>query len=279
MKRIRYFLLTKSLGLYINVLSFLSPAKARELSYKLFSTPRQGKLLPENLPDILKTVQKEKLLVHGKKIQTYVWPGSSETILLIHGWESNASRWELMLPYLTPSGKTIVAIDAPAHGLSEGSFNIPEYAYAIHEVILKFNPTLLIAHSLGGAAIVYYQHVYKNKSIQKMILLGAPSDFEIITDNYISLLSLNQRSKKLFESYFVEHFKFHPKDFTAREFAKSFQMSGIIAHDIDDDIVLFPESNKIAGAWKDALFIETRGLGHSMHDEKLYRKIAIFLFD
>lgn len=271
--------MTKSFGLYINVLSRLSPAKARALSYKLFSSPREGKLVAEQLPDILKTALRQQIIHNGHTIQAYIWPGNSETILLVHGWESNASRWELLLPHLVPSGKTIVAIDAPAHGLSGGSFSIPGYAEAIHETVLKYHPKYVIGHSLGGAAVVYYQHVYKNEAIEKVILLGAPSDFDRITDNYISLLSLNQRSRELFESYFTEHFQYHPKEFTAREFAKSLQMKGIIAHDTDDDIVLFHESKKIAGAWKDAIFIETKGLGHSMHDEKLYREIARFLFD
>jgi hypothetical protein len=34
---------------------------------------------------------------------------------------------EKMLPYLKKSGSTIIA-NAPAHGLSGGEFNIPQYA-------------------------------------------------------------------------------------------------------------------------------------------------------
>jgi hypothetical protein len=37
------------------------------------------------------------------------------------------------IPYLQKSGSTIIAIDAPAHGLSGGKeFNIPIYAEFIH---------------------------------------------------------------------------------------------------------------------------------------------------
>ena len=39
------------------------------------------------------------------------------------------------------------------------------------------------------------------------------------------------------------------------------------------------EAKKIASNWKDATFIETRGLGHSMHDDILYNKIYSFLFE
>lgn len=279
MDKIKFFLLTKSLGLYINVLSRVSPEKARALSYRLFSSPRYGKLTADALPEIIREVPKERLRLGSDEIQSYIWKGSDEVILLVHGWESNAARWELFLPYLLKSGKTIVAIDAPAHGLSGGKFSVPRYADAIHEAVLKYHPKYVIGHSMGGNAIVYYQHIYKNEAIEKVVLLGAPSDFEIITNNYISLLSLNSRSKQLFESYFTEHFQFHPKDFSATIFGKSMTMKGIIAHDLDDDIVLFAESKKIASAWKDAVFIETKGLGHSMHDDGLYGRVAGFLFN
>ena len=39
MKKIKYFLITKSVGLYINLLSFVQPDKANTLAYKLFSVP------------------------------------------------------------------------------------------------------------------------------------------------------------------------------------------------------------------------------------------------
>lgn len=277
MQKLRFFLLTKSLGLYINTLSHLWPSRSRELSYRLFSSPRYGKLKPANLPEVLKKASPGALMLHGQRLQSYTWQGSAETILLVHGWESNASRWEKLLPHLLSTGKTVVAIDAPAHGLSEGDFNIPKYSEAIDKAVREFKPRYLIGHSIGGAAIVYYQHLYQNHGIEKVVLLGSPSDFDTITDNYVSLLSLSDRSRKLFESYFTENFNYHPKDFTARLFARSMQMPGIIAHDEEDDVVFFAESGKIAQAWTTARFIQTKGLGHSMHDDGLYSEVAAFL--
>jgi pimeloyl-ACP methyl ester carboxylesterase len=67
---------------------------------------------------------------------------------------------EKMLPYLRKSG-TIIAIDAPAHGLSGGTeFNIPQYAAFIDILVQKFKPQFLIGHSLGGKTCLYYQSNY-----------------------------------------------------------------------------------------------------------------------
>jgi triacylglycerol esterase/lipase EstA (alpha/beta hydrolase family) len=69
-------------------------------------------------------------------------------------------------------------------------FNIPQYAAYMHN-LAKFKPSYLIGHSIGGKTCLYYQSVYQNDLIDKMVILGAPSDFNIILNNYINMLSLN----------------------------------------------------------------------------------------
>jgi pimeloyl-ACP methyl ester carboxylesterase len=280
MKKILFFIFTKSIGAYINLLSFVFPKKASQLAYAFFSEPREGKLSKTNLPAILQEAQSETFQ-HGKhSFHTYTWKGNDTVILLVHGWESNASRWENLLPYLKKSGSTIIAIDGPAHGLSSGKeFSIPKYAEFIHLAVQKFKPQYLIGHSIGGKTCLYYQSVYQNDLLKKMVILGAPSDFNIILNNYITLLSLNSKISKALEDHYLNHFKLNLKQFSGKLFASKLNIKGLIAHDIDDTVVLFEEGKKIAGAWKNARFIETTGLGHSMHDQDLYQEIYDFLFE
>lgn len=280
MKNIFFFLFTKSIGLYINVLSFVLPEKASQLAYAFFSEPREGKLSKDNLPEILKEAQTNSFQQEEHSFQTYTWEGNETIILLVHGWESNASRWESFLPYLKKSGSTIIAIDGPAHGLSSGKeFSIPKYAEFIHIAVEKFKPQFLIGHSIGGKTILYYQSVYQNAIVKKMVILGAPSDFRIILNNYITLLSLNQKIAKELEAHYLNNFKLNLENFSGKLFASKINTEGLIAHDIDDTVVLFDEGKKIASSWKNAVFIETKGLGHSMHDDDLYQKISQFLFE
>ncbi|MDR6967839.1 pimeloyl-ACP methyl ester carboxylesterase [Flavobacterium arsenatis] len=278
MKKLKYFILTKSIGLYINSLSYIRPKKASHLAYRLFSEPRIGKLTKEKLPLALQDAKTETFYFNDNQFESYFWQGNENVILLIHGWESNASRWEKLLPYLKKTGSTIVAIDAPAHGLSAGKeFNVPTYAAFIDVAVQKFQPNFLIGHSIGGAACVYYQHKYQNNNLKKMVLLGAPSDLKTLITNYVALLSLNNKMVQLLENHFLQKFKFKFDDFSGQIFGKSLTIEGLIAHDIDDTIVAFDEGKKIASSWKNATFIETKGLGHSMHDDELYQKITSFL--
>lgn len=273
------FITLKSVGQYINFLSYVHSQKAIDLSYALFSQPRIGRLRKESLPKVLKHAETETFHHNEHHFQTYVWKGNETKILLVHGWESNASRWEKTLPHLQKTGSTIIAIDAPAHGQSSGKeFNVPLYATFINKTVEKYQPDIIIGHSIGGAACVYHQYLFPNTSINKMVILGAPSDLKTLIDNYVSMLSLNTKMFSLLENRFLTHFNFKLEDFSGQKFASEFNISGLVAHDISDDVVSFEEGKKIASTWKNSQFIETKGLGHGMHDDELYQKVIEFLF-
>ncbi|RYJ36704.1 Alpha/beta hydrolase [Flavobacterium anhuiense] len=274
------FITLKSVGSYINFLSYVRPQKATELSYALFSQPRIGRLKKEELPKVLRHTETEIFHHNEHHFQTYVWKGNETKILLVHGWESNAARWKKTLPHLQKSGSTIIAIDAPAHGQSSGKeFNVPLYAEFINKAVEKYQPEIIIGHSIGGAACIYHQYLFPNTSINKMVILGAPSDLKTLIDNYISMLSLNRRMLPLLESKFINRFNFKLEDFSGQKFASEITIPGFIAHDTADKIVAFAEGKKIAQGWKNSQFIETSGLGHGMHDDELYNKVIEFLFE
>ena len=275
-----YFLYTKSIGLYLNFLSFIYPEKAKQIAYSLFAEPRKGRLFKSNLPKILEEAEIESFYFKEQKFKSYIWKGNQTVIILVHGWESNSLRWQKLLPYLKETGSTIIAIDAPAHGLSSGNkFDIPKYAAYINIVAKKYNPKYLIGHSLGGKTCLYYQYFYKNKNIEKIVTLGSPCDFKILLNKYIKLLSLNTNIKKSLEVQYRKIFRSSLTFFSAKHFASKINTRGLIAHDISDSVVAYEEGKKIASGWKDSIFIETKGLGHSMHDEDLYQKITQFLLE
>ncbi len=286
MKKTSQLLLAKTIGFYLNVLSILNLEKAKKVSYRLFSQPRKGKLKKEKLPKILQTAKQETIQFEEDFFQIYTWnnnkteqcEANKDIILLVHGWESNASRWKKMLPQLKQLNKTIIAIDAPAHGLSSGKeFNAPKYAEFINEFSKKYSPKIMIGHSIGGAAICYYLHKYKNQEVEKIVMLGSPSEFKIMSDNFVNLLGLNSKIQKALENHYFEKFDIDINDFSGHLFAKHFAHKAFIAHDLHDEIVKIDEGRKYASHWQNATFIETSGLGHSMHDNDLYAKIVNFI--
>ncbi len=277
MRKIILFTVAKSIGFYINVLSFIIPSKSLKLAYNLFSQPRKGRLSLEKLPKTLQNATLKTYQHDNHSIQTYTWNGNDEIIFLIHGWESNSSRWKKLLKHLTKTGKTIIAIDAPAHGLSNGKeFNVPTYAKFIDFVAQQFAPKTIIGHSVGGNATAYYIANY-NHQVEKMILLGSPSDLKIIFNNFIKMLSLNNKVYNQIKQYSKERFSIDIEEFSAAKLIENISLEGIIAHDVQDDVVLIDEAKKLSKSWKKAKFIETNGYGHALHNDTLYQQISEFV--
>ena len=278
MKKLKYFRLAKSIGFYINVLSFVAPKKAVQKAYAVFSTPRKGKIQIDTIPEVLKSAEAVAFDFEGKIIQTYLWKGNETVLFLIHGWESNSARWKKALPYILKSGYTIVAIDAPAHGLSSGKdFNAHKYTEFIHHVAKMYNPKILIGHSIGGKACLHYQTIHNNLNVEKIVVLGAPSDFKVIFENYVSLLGLNSKVNSQLINFYKENYNLSNQEIEGPLFSDNNNLKGLIAHDIEDKVVAFAEAKKNSNAWKEAIFIETKGLGHSMNDEELFEKISEFI--
>jgi len=279
MKKTQRILLTKSIGLYLNLLSYMLPKHAVALAYRLFSKPRRGRLSPERLPYFLQKAQTKKITLQQHEIHTYLWPGNDTRILLAHGWESNSARWSKLFRKLSKTGATIMAIDAPGHGQSDGNeFTMLIYADILQHVAQSFQPTIIMGHSIGGSACVYSYHNYPKSytQLQKMVVLGAPSEIKLLIDEYVNILSMNKRMARLLFDFFSSNFGIHIPEFTTAHFENTFVLEGLIAHDSTDPVVPYVEGKKLAQAWTKAQFITTENLGHSMHDEYLYEQITTF---
>ncbi|MFL9845944.1 alpha/beta fold hydrolase [Flavobacterium rhizosphaerae] len=281
MRELLLTVIAKLIGGYINLLSYIKPQKALSLAYRYFSGPRAGKLIQNKLPGILKEAKAEMVTINNNIFQMYTWAGmpGKETVLLVHGWESNASRWKLLISYLKKSGCTIIALDAPAHGLSSGTeFSIPLYAKFVDYIVKQCRPFAMVGHSLGGITALYYQATYKQDIIKKLIVMGAPCDFNMILKNFTRNLRLNSKIRTLMKKHLANVYGMEPDLFCGDTFASEIKIEGLLIHDNKDKTVPLKDAKKIAEAWPDAEFLITKGLGHSMHDDAMYRKIYSFIF-
>ncbi len=140
------------------------------------------------------------------RIQTYQWQGKKETVLLIHGWESNVFRWRNLIGFLQDEGYHIVAFDAPGHGNSSDSlFNLPIYSECANYMVEKYAPKHIIGHSLGGMTAIYQQYLHLSPSVEKLVTLSVPSDLADIMDNYQKLLRFNDRVLEGLDNYFSKN--------------------------------------------------------------------------
>lgn len=270
----------KTYGFYINSLSYIYPKEAVRLSEKLISEPKKGRLDSDDLPPILKASNQVRIVSDKFSIQTYTWKGHiDKIILLVHGWESNSARWSPLIPILQKSGYTIMALDAPAHGLSDNNwFNVAKYSEAITEVIEHHNPEIVIGHSIGGTASVFHQYKHNTPSVKKLVLMGSPGELITTVKKFAYLLGLNKNVIRLMDKKFEKDYGLSFKRFSVSKMVKTIDSEGLLIHDRNDIVVKIRESRDIKSAWKKAQFIQTKGLGHGLQNEDLYHKIYDFLF-
>lgn len=267
----------KSIGKVINFTSILSPKLAAHLSIKLFSTPQKGAIQNRD-SKFLKNAIQEDAFYENIKIKTYRWPGNKDTVLLAHGWESNANRWKDLIEILKLQDYNIIALDAPAHGNSGNkTFNALIYSECIYTVVKKFNVSVIIGHSVGGMASVFGEFKHKPTSVKKLILLGAPADFDGVFTRYSQMMGYNQKVINAMNDYVLKHYNHLPEYYSAANFSKSIKAKGLIIHDKKDRIIPFSDGLNFKSNYSNSEFIATKGFGHGLKSEAIYNYILEFL--
>lgn len=84
----------------------------------------------------------------------YEWGSGEKVVLLVHGWQSRASRFATIGEALVEQGYTVVAFDAPGNGDSPGArTHAYEYVDAIRELGRRHGGfEAIVAHSFGAVA-------------------------------------------------------------------------------------------------------------------------------
>lgn len=257
---------------------FFAPKKGVVLAYRYFSEPRKGKLNKQDLPAVLQRAEVKMVSWSTHFFPVYFWNFQhSESVLLVHGWESNAARWESFISCLAKKFN-VYAIDAPAHGLASGKeFNAILYAQFIQKAQELFPTEYLVGHSMGGMACYFYAYQNPQTQMKKMVLLAAPATLKQLIVNFAQLLQLNPKLLRQLEDFFVAQFNYRFDEFSIENFGSKIVLEGMIVHDTEDDVVRFEEAQKINQAWKKAFLQPTKGLGHHLQDVDLYQSIMAFL--
>lgn len=267
----------KLYGFFLNLYVFFNPKKAADKAFKVFSKVRKGSVLPHQKP-YLDPVRHKRINVSDHTIQTYQWKGSRETVLLVHGWESNTWRWHKLLEKLTEADFNIIAFDAPAHGYSSGEYlYVPLYAEIVEHMIHSFQAEHLIGHSVGGMTILYNEYKNPKTNIKKIVTIGSPSEFHEIMAHFQNLLGLSNRMLQALEKYIKKRFGFTIREFSSSSFVKANNKKGLLLHDRLDKITPHHASEKVHAVWAESKLISTEGLGHSMHQEEVNDQIIAFL--
>jgi len=270
------WLLIKLIGFYCNLSSQFFPQHSGKLAMKLFSIPRKGWINKEQ-QEFLDTSFREELNCDEDTLMSYRWVGKGPTLLLVHGWESNTSRWKNLIQLLKKLDFNVVALDAPAHGNS-GSyfFNVHLYSKFITILINKFQPVYVVAHSVGAMAACKAMSEQKYTP-KKLVLIGAPSKYEDIILRYTNMMGYNKKVRSNLSSRLSEIFRTTLQNVNTATYAKNIEIPILVCHDANDDIIPYNDALEITRECTKSKLFTTENMGHSLNNEVVNEEILAFV--
>ncbi|GLR17479.1 alpha/beta hydrolase [Portibacter lacus] len=275
-------ILLNFISVYFNGLSWISPKTSARHAFNLFAFPFKAKLRDEH-QEFLDTSEKFKLNVLGKVIQCYAWGQGDESILLVHGWQSNTYRWKSYINAFDKSRFTVYAFDAPGHGNSEGRIcTIPLYEKVMEVLIEDKGPIdHFVGHSLGSFACASFIY-HHNYPVQSYTSLASPFHAEEFFDNFESKINLSKRSKNHLVEFFQNYTSYPIKHYSLETFSqRKIAERTLIIHDKKDEATSYQNANKmktlLENSNQEVKVVITDGLRHKLRSRKVEEMVVDFV--
>ncbi|MBK6266574.1 alpha/beta hydrolase [Marivirga sp. S37H4] len=271
-------IILRSIGIYLNLLARISPKKAGEKGFRIFCTPFGGKLKKHHL-DFLAGASSTNYNFNGTNIKVYQWGHGPKNVLFMHGWQSHSFRWKKYIEKLPLSEYTIIAYDAPGHGLSSGKqFTVPLNAYLLSKLVKKYNGfETVVSHSIGSMSVLYALAQYPHLSIGKIVSMATPGKVDDFLTFYQESLGLNARTFQLIKNEFQMYVKLDLEFIEASLFAKNIHIPGLIIHDKDDLETPYINAEALSKSWKNSSLVSTKGLGHNLRSPKIIELVTDYI--
>jgi pimeloyl-ACP methyl ester carboxylesterase len=205
-------------------------------------------------------------------LQAYVfdpegdWNGAS--VLLVHGWTSEASFMTAFAQHFRRHGFRIVLFDFPAHGQSTPErASLIDCAHAVRQVAEALGPVeYVLAHSLGGMAALLAggggAPMPRRYPFRAFVLVAMPNHFSAITRTFGEDEGLSPEAQRAYERRLetIAHRKIG--DFTGVNLLNKTARPALLLHSRDDTDIPFADAEEIAAVSSNAELIAFGDLGH-----------------
>ncbi len=252
------------------VLEKIFPWLAARIAFYIFYRPRRKKYL-DFQEGFLSSAD------HSPKkngLQWYHWTGKGKTVFFLHGWESNSSRWIHYVKALRKLDYNIYAVDAVAHGKSDGNrFAANISSELLKDQIDKIKPDIMVGHSVGAYTLGYLLSKVSSHRPEKLVLLAPNNSMLFIIHQFGDMINLGKKSRELLVRRIEKKSDVILADISTEDLLQSVSSEITLVHDIDDEILPFTHSQEITRAIPSIHFIQTKGLGHKLKEKELEKKI------
>jgi len=243
------------------VLATVSVSLAARWAEHLFRTPpRSARLRSEQR--VLDQGERREIPFGRRNVVAWFWGKSPRTVLLVHGWGGHAGRLSRFVGPLLEAGFSVMAIDAPAHGDSDGrQTGLPDVAAAILEAGRVAGPLAgLIGHSMGAAAAVLA--LRDGLRAERVVLLAPPTNPEEFSARFARSLCIPPAVRERMKQRLTERHGWQWPRLRLLACVPDRPVPLLIFHDARDVKVPLRDQQAILKTWQGASIVRTRGLGH-----------------
>ncbi len=222
--------------------------------------PRRAMPSPEDQAALTGAARLE--VVHrGLKLAAWSW-GDGPPVLLLHGWESHAGHMTSFVPPLLQAGFRVYALDAPAHGQSEGvATDAVDFGRAVLSAVESLGmPSAIIGHSVGSAAALYaFCH---GVTVHASVHLAGPSSMERVLRRGCVAAGLDAAATQRVLDKMADQIGEPLAVMDLEQLQPGLRHRALILHDADDLEIPFTESVALSQAWQGSTLEAVTHLGH-----------------
>jgi len=266
----------------LKVLAVISPKTAAASAFHLFCTPRERTL--GELPAVFNDAEVLHTTFNNLRIRGYRWNrGKAPRAMILHGFESSVINFESYISALVKKGYEVIALDAPAHGKSEGSqINALVYRDFITAMQKEYGvASRYVAHSFGGLALCLAVADMPSNAELRLALIAPATETKTVVEQFLELAQITNPAviKEFLE--IIYRLSGHDLDwFSITRAMKTIQSRVLWTHDRGDRVTPFRDLGPIREAnYPNVQFVFTNGLGHRRiyRDPQVRQSIIEFL--
>lgn len=257
----------------------LAPVRAGARARRLFLTPPRRRFRDAELA-ALEEASPFTVPMSTGRIVGWRWGRKEDpAVVLVHGWGGRAAQLRGYVRPLLARGYSVVAFDAPGHGMTGGrESSLVHMAAALEAVLRHLGPVeAIIGHSLGGAVTGYV--MAQGAQVRKAVLLAPPASLTEYSHRFARLLRLPEGVRALMQAQIERRLGIRWGDFEVEATAPKLRQPALIVHDVDDRDNPSRDGERYAQHWRGARLIATQGLGHrgALHDSAVINEVVGFI--
>jgi pimeloyl-ACP methyl ester carboxylesterase len=264
----------------IRLASLASVRWGAQIAFDMFSTPYRKSKKPK--PTIFKHAENIKITVNDCQINGYKWnPGANKQILILHGFESRAYKFDMYITPLLNNGWGITVMDAKAHGKSEGKqIILPDYVAMIETLEKQYGQfSGYLAHSFGGIAVSLHLEKSANPEA-KLVLIAPATETETAIRLFSKIVGLKEQVVSTIDDLILEKSGKPTSFYSLKRIVPRLSNKILWVHDQNDKITPLTDVQPLIDQHpRHVEFVITGGLGHSRiyKEEKVIDKVVDFL--